>query len=108
MFEQIISFKNLLNAYRKAAKVKKNRLYVQEYDYNLEFNLLTLQKQLRNGTYQWGEYKNFYVYDPKKRFIAAAPFENRIVHHAICNIIEPIFEKTFINDSTIFLYVLIS
>jgi len=99
MFEQVTSFKNLLNAYRKAAKVKKDRLYVQEYDYNLEFNLLNLKKQLRNGAYQWGEYKNFYVYDPKKRLIAAAPFENRIVHHAICNVIEPIFEKTFIDDS---------
>lgn len=99
MFEQIISFKNILNAYKKAAKVKKDRLYVQEYDYDLEYNLLNLQRNLKNGTYQWGEYKNFYVYDPKKRLIAAAPFENRIVHHAICNIIEPIFEKTFISDS---------
>jgi len=99
MFEQITSFKNLLSAYRKAAKVKKDRLYVQEYDYDLEYNLLNLQRKLKKGTYQWGEYKNFYVYDPKKRLIAAAPFEDRIVHHAICNIIEPIFEKTFIDDS---------
>lgn len=99
MFSHLTSFKNLLDAYKKAAKVKKDRLYVQEYDYNLEFNLLNLQKKLKNGTYQWGEYKRFYVCDPKKRLIAAAPFEDRIVHHAICNMIEPIFEKTFIDDS---------
>lgn len=99
MFEQITSFKNLLNAYKKAAKVKKGRLYVQEYNYALEYNLLNLQEKLRTGTYHWGEYKSFYVYDPKKRLIAAAPFEDRVIHHAICNVIEPIFEKTFIDDS---------
>ena len=99
MFEKITTFKNLLKAYKNASKAKSDRLYVQKYNYNLEYNLLNLKKRLNNETYKWGKYKSFYVYDPKMRLVKAAPFEDRIVHHAIHNIMEPIFEKTFISDS---------
>lgn len=99
MFKQVTSFKSLLKAYKNAAKAKKDRRYVQEYDYNLEYNLYELQRKLRSETYNWGNYRSFYVHDPKKRLISAAPFEDRIVHHAIHAVIEPLFEKKFIPRS---------
>lgn len=51
------------------------------------------------GTYRPGAYKHFYIHEPKRRQISAAPFRDRVVHHALCNIIEPIFEQYFIPDS---------
>ena len=53
---------------------------------------------LINKTYQPGGYFSFHIFDPKPRYISAAPFPDRVVHHALCNIIEPIFNKTFIYD----------
>jgi len=70
-----------------------------EFSYNLEENLLKLQEELQSQTYQHGEYREFTICDAKKRRIKAAPFRDRVVHHALCNIIEPIFERGFIYDS---------
>ncbi|MEJ5227171.1 reverse transcriptase/maturase family protein [Thermodesulfovibrio sp.] len=69
------------------------------FSYNLEKELIDLQKELKNGTYRTGKYRTFYVYDPKKREISELPFRDRVVHHAICNVIEPLFDKKFIYDS---------
>jgi retron-type reverse transcriptase len=49
--------------------------------------------------YQPGAYHSFHIHDPKKRLISAAPFRDRVVHHALCNLIEPVFERSFIYDS---------
>ena len=70
-----------------------------EFDYNLERHIFDLKEQLENGTYKHGEYHSFDVNDPKHRRIKAAPFRDRVVHHALCNIIEPIFDSCFIFDS---------
>lgn len=99
LFEKICSFENLHLAYLKARKCKRYRDYVLEFSYNLEENLLKLQQELLTQTYQHGSYRKFIVCDLKKRLIKAAPFRDRIVHHALCNIIEPIFNKGFIYDS---------
>ncbi len=98
-FETICSFENLFDAYLKARKGKRYRNDVLEFSYNLEENLIELSKQLKNGTYEHGGYRKFHVYDQKRRLISSAPFKDRVVHHAICNIIEPMFEKRFISDS---------
>ncbi|MBV6392028.1 MAG: hypothetical protein KPEEDBHJ_01245 [Anaerolineales bacterium] len=90
---------NLLLAYHKAAKGKRGHADVAEFEYRLEENLLQLQRELQEQTYQPGAYHSFYIHDPKKRLISAAPFRDRVVHHALCNLIEPIFEKSFISDS---------
>ncbi|MDL1920672.1 hypothetical protein FBQ83_15325 [Chloroflexi bacterium CFX5] len=90
---------NLLLAYHKAAKGKRGHADVAEFEYRLEENLLQLQQELKEQTYQPGQYHSFYIHDPKKRLISAAPFRDRVVHHALCNLIEPIFEKSFISDS---------
>jgi retron-type reverse transcriptase len=61
--------------------------------------LLALRDELRSGSYLPGDYTHFYIHEPKRRRISAAPFRDRVVHHALCNIIEPEFERRFIVDS---------
>lgn len=99
LFEKIISFENLLIAARKAQKGKRFNDNVASFNLRLESELLQLQQELTNHTYQPGKYTEFYIYEPKKRMISAAPYRDRVIHHAVCNIIEPIFEKIFIFDS---------
>ena len=99
LFEEICSFQNLHQAYLKARKCKRYRNEILKFSYNLEANLTDLQKELSNQTYQHGSYREFTVCDLKKRQIKAPCFRDRVVHHALCNIIEPIFDKGFIYSS---------
>ncbi|MGK7873887.1 MAG: reverse transcriptase domain-containing protein [Xenococcaceae cyanobacterium] len=99
LWSKIVEFENLLLASRKAQKSKRFRDNVLDFNYNLEGNLLKLQKELQNQTYQPGDYRTFRIYDPKPRLISAAPYRDRIVHHALCNIIIPRIERSFIHDS---------
>jgi len=99
MYEKLISWDNLLHAYDKAGKGKRGQPNVAAFEHRLEENLLQLQEELRCQTYQPGAYDSFYIHEPKKRLISAAPFRDRVVHHALCNVIEPLFEASFISDS---------
>lgn len=99
MYERLISWDNLLLAYRKAAKGKRGQPNVAGFEYRLEDNLLNLQQELTDFTYHPGPYTSFHIHEPKRRLISAAPFRDRVVHHALCNLIEPIFERSFIYDS---------
>lgn len=99
MFNQLCSWDNLLLAYRKAAKGKRGQPNVAAFELRLEDHLLDLQAELRAKTYQPGTYDSFYIHEPKRRLISAAPFCDRVAHHALCNLIEPIFERSFIFDS---------
>ena len=95
MYERIYDWRNLLLAYRKAAKGKRGQANVAAFEYHLEDYLLHLQTELRSQTYCPGSYDSFYIHEPKKRLISAAPFRDRVVHHALCNLIEPVFERGF-------------
>jgi retron-type reverse transcriptase len=99
LYEKIYSFENLHLAYLKARKGKRYKDEILKFGANQEKLLLELQNELIDGSYRHGEYREFTVCDSKKRNIKAAPFRDRIVHHAFCNIIEPIFDKGFIYDS---------
>lgn len=99
MYENLTSWENLLLAYRRAAKGKRGQPTVAAFEHRLEDHLITLQKELRAHTYRPGRYASFYIHEPKRRLISAAPFRDRVVHHALCNIIEPLFERSFIADS---------
>lgn len=99
MYQQICSWNNLLLAYRKASRGKRGKAPAAGFEYRLEDNLVTLSQELREKTYTPGPYTSFYIHDPKKRLISAAPFRDRVVHHALCNVIEPVFERSFIYDS---------
>ncbi|MCH9699359.1 MAG: reverse transcriptase/maturase family protein [Gammaproteobacteria bacterium] len=93
------SFENLLLAYRRARLGKSKRPDVALFSMNLERELLSLEHELNTGTYQPGEYRQFTIYERKLRLIAAAPFRDRVVHHAILNRIEPQLDRRFIFDS---------
>ncbi|WP_423226105.1 reverse transcriptase domain-containing protein [Candidatus Amarolinea aalborgensis] len=99
MFDDLTSWDNLLLAYRRAARGKRGHDNVAAFEYALEDNLLALQAELRTQTYQPGAYVNFYIHEPKRRLISAAPFRDRVVHHALCNLIVPIYERRFIADT---------
>ncbi len=99
LFDDIISFENLLRAAEKAQKGKRFTPATAQFNHRLESELLQLQEELQTQTYRPGRYKEFYINDPKRRMISAAPYRDRVVHHALCNVIEPIFERTFIHDS---------
>jgi retron-type reverse transcriptase len=99
MYAQLISWDNLLLAYYKAARGKRGKANVAAFEHRLEDNLLELQAELRERHYRPGAYVSFAIHEPKRRIISAAPFRDRVVHHALCNLIEPIFERSFIADS---------
>ncbi len=99
LYPQIIAFENILLAARKAQRGKRFRENVLAFNYDLEKELVQLQNQLETKTYYPGNYRTFYIKEPKIRMISAAPYRDRVVHHALCNIIVPIFERTFIHDS---------
>lgn len=99
LFEYIVNFENLYGAYLKARRCKRYRKEVLIFSRNVEEELLTLREELVLGTYKTGHYRKFIIYEPKKREISALPFRNRVVHHAICTVIDPLFEKKFIKDS---------
>jgi len=99
IYPQIYNFSNLLLAWRKARKGKTKKLYVREFEKDTLGNLLALQEELKNGTYYPKQLKIFILRDPKTRKISKSDFRDRIVHHAIVNILEPIFDKSFFYDS---------
>jgi RNA-directed DNA polymerase len=99
MYELLTSWENLLLAYRKTSKGKRGHANVAAFEHRLEDHLLQLQMELQARTYRPGPYASFYIHEPKRRLISAAPFRDRVVHHALCNLIEPVFERSFIFDS---------
>ena len=99
LFQRICSFENLLSASRKAQRGKRFQEEVARFNFHLEKELYGLQEELHAQTYRPGAYHEFYIYEPKLRKISAAPYRDRVVHHALCNVIEPIFDQTFIFDS---------
>src|SRR3989338_7787414 len=99
LYQQLCSFRNLELAYKKSRKGKRNKKSVQDFEFDLERNLLQLKHELETGTYKPKPLKQFVIRDPKTRLISASDFRDRVVYHALCNIIQPIFEKTFIHDS---------
>lgn len=98
-FDAIISWDNLLLAYHKASRHKRGKRSVASFEHQLADHLLQLQNELTTHTYQPGNYVHFMIHDPKLRKISAAPFRDRVVHHALCNLIEPMFERSFVFDS---------
>ena len=99
LFEDMSSFENLLLAFKQAIQGVGKKYYSLKYWANLESNLFKLQKELKTENYQPNDYRYFKIYKPKERTIAVADFEDRVVHNAIVNILEPIYEKSFIYNS---------
>ena len=99
LWPQLVSFENLWHAYLSARRGKRARPGVASYELEAETRLLRLQEQLDAGEYVPGAYRTFVIREWKRRVVSAAPFEDRIVHHALCRVIEPIWEARFIHDT---------
>lgn len=99
LLHQVTQWDNLLRAFHKAAKGKRGKAATARLEARLADELLILQDELQTGIYRPGGYTHFYIHEPKRRKISAAPFRDRVVHHALCNVIEPWFERGFIDDS---------
>ena len=85
----------MLEAYRKAARGKRGKTAAATFEREMADNLLALQAALLAGAYRPGAYQHFIIHEPKRRLISAAPFGDRVAHHALCNVIEPLFEARF-------------
>ncbi len=100
LYEQIYDINNLYKASKNALKGKKSKPSAAKFWLNEDRELAKMHEELKNKNYRFGKYTEFTINDNSvMRKISAAPFRDRVVHHAIINIIEPFFEKSFIYDS---------
>src|SRR5512132_1780977 len=99
LFAEIASFPALHAAAKRAIKGKRRKPTPAAFIAGLERELLKLERELQAQTYRPGGYIAIRVEDPKPRIVSAAPFRDRVVHHALCAVIEPLFERGFIFDS---------
>lgn len=100
LFEKIVSIDNLYLADKKARKNKSNRNDIKEFDKYKDNLLVRLQSTLINQTYTTSKYDTFIIREPKERLIFKLPYyPDRIVHHAIMNILEPIWRSVFITNT---------
>jgi RNA-directed DNA polymerase len=93
LFAGIANFQALHAAARRAVKGKRKKPGAASFFANLEGETLALERQLRTGEYRPGRYVAFEVNDPKRRIVSAGPFRDRVVHHALCAIVEPISRR---------------
>jgi len=95
LYPRLTSFASLRAAARRAQRGKRYRPAVLAFNANLEEELLRLQEELRAFSYSPGPYRKFRIRDPKPRLISAAPYRDRVVHHALCAAIVPPLERRF-------------
>lgn len=98
-FDQITSFSNLARATKRAARGKRQCAAVARFLFRLEPELLQLQRELRAGNWRPGKPYCFPIQDPKPRIISAAPFRDRVVHHALIDVLEPTLESAMSDSS---------
>lgn len=99
VFEAVISFQSLYAAAYRAFRANRHNGDALQFMFHLEPELFQLQRDLEAGQYAPGPYHSFTIREPKERKIAAAPFRDRVVHHAVCAVLEPVFERRYIYDS---------
>jgi len=99
LFGSVVAFDNMLAAVKRAAKGKREQEPVLRFFCHLEDNLWRIIEELHNKTWQPGPYSTFSIYSPKPRMISAAPFRDRVVHHALIAVVGPLLERTFLFDT---------
>ncbi len=99
LYPKIISFENVLKATQKARKGKRYKYSTAIFELHLENNIFKIIDALKNKTYKPSPYKDFFIYDPKTRLISAATYFDRVIHHALINVIEPLIGRSFIYDT---------
>ena len=96
LFNQIVSYENVRLAWLKARKGKRSKPVVRNFYKNVNLNLEKVQKNLKSNPPVLSSYTQFTIFDPKERVISVVPFVDRVMHHAIMNVLEPVFERQFI------------
>ena len=99
LFEKIIDYNNIRLAFLKAIRGNRSSHSAIKYCKTIDKNLNVLREKLITLNPEWGNYQSFLITDPKLRTISTAPFEQRIMHHAIMNILEPVMERPMIHHS---------
>lgn len=99
LFPKVTAFGTLFRSFVEASHRKRDQPEVQRFEYHLEERLWEIKRELEAESYQWGGYRAFWIHDPKKRLIRAAPFRDRVVHHALYRVLAPIVERAYIADT---------
>lgn len=99
LFESIVEFDNIRLAWTKARRGKTFSYSVVKFRKSVDKKLSKITERLKSENPGFGKYRHFYISDPKRRLISAASFEERIMHHAVMNILEPVFERQMIFHS---------
>jgi RNA-directed DNA polymerase len=99
LYDQILSIDNLLMADEIARKGKSKQPGIIEFDKNKDQNIADIYRDLVTNTYKTSEYTIFTVYEKKERIIYRLPYRDRVVHHAIMNVLEPMFVANFTADT---------
>lgn len=99
LWGRVTNWENLLRSYRAARKGKRYSPETLRFEDRLEENLTNIENHLLWKTWAPAAWRQFWVYDPKSRLIQAPPFKDRVVHHALVDIVEPLFERKMISDS---------
>ncbi len=89
LYDKICHPLNLWWAHKDAARGKRYQPAAAFFEYDLEKNLVEMEQELKDETYQLGGYHSFRIEKPKRRLVNAAPFRDRVLHHALMNVIEP-------------------
>jgi retron-type reverse transcriptase len=96
LFDQVIAPENFQDAYRKTRKGKRRSTSYLEFKEYAQLNIERLRQEVADGEYVRAPFRTFFIYDPKLRLISGLPFRDRVVQHALNNVIEPIYDKTFL------------
>ena len=96
LFDRIVAKENFQDAFQRTRKGKRKSMSYLEFKEYGQLNLEMLRQEVADGAYVRAPFRNFFIYDPKLRLISGLPFRDRIVQHALNNIIEPIYEPTFL------------
>jgi|688.fasta_scaffold02553_10 RNA-directed DNA polymerase len=99
LWPRIVAFDNLHAAARQTRHGKRFTPAALAFEANIEQELLALESELTGKTYRPGDYRSFFIQEPKRRMISAAPYRDRVVHHALINVLGPIFERGFVSES---------
>ena len=99
LFARVIDLAALERAFRRASAGKRHQAEVQAFEHHLETRLCEIRREVDAGAYRWGTYRRFLIRDPQQREIRAAPFRDRVLHHAIFAVLDPLFTRGYIADS---------
>ena len=99
LISRIVEPDNMRLAWLKTIRGKRTSSAVLRFCRDLDTNLSQIAAELCDGSYVWGTFSRFTIFDPKEREISVAPLRDRIAYHAICNVCTPVFERYQIDQS---------